>query len=563
MYLVDALARSSNVDAIPLLHEQSVGIAAEAYSQFTGKLSVALVTTGPGGTNALTACAAAWAESTPMLFISGQVKTENFAGNFGVRQYGFQEVAITDMARPITKYAHRVQSSEEFPEILQHMVEVARSGRPGPVWLDIPLDIQNTDFENAQSLWSRTMASVVEPTNELLEAIAINWVKAERPLLLVGNGVRLAHALPLMKELIERTQCPTALTWKTIDFLTEDDLLNAGRPGGVGQRWSNFAIQSCDFLLTIGARLDMGQTAYRVDNFAPLAKKYSCDIDVTELNKLPTSFSKINCDALALITGLNEYFKSNSQLSMKTNWVNRILEWKIRYPILQPKHHLVKTGVNLYYFLDKLSFKLSEGAIIVPGSSGACSEVTMQAFQVKPNQRILNSQSLGPMGFGIPAAIGVCIASKLSQVICIDGDGGFQMNIQELATVRYRNLPIKFFVLNNNGYGSIKATQDAYFEGRRLGTDGDSGLGLPCLERIAFGFDIPYRKIQSNSEVVQSLESILSLTGPEIIELIVEPNQITEPRVTSRMLAGKMVTSSMEDMNPILDSAILRRELFF
>lgn len=293
MYLVDALAQSVAIKGVALLHEQSVGIAAEAYAQYLNSLGVCLVTTGPGVTNVLTPCAAAWTDSTPMLFISGQVKTEDDASALGVRQLGFQEVPTIEIVKPITKMAVKLTKADEIHRTLATLIRVATTGRPGPVWLDIPLDIQNTKITDLSPITSHSEEEGNRPSTEYskqFHALVDAWSNARRPLLLIGNGVRLAKKEQSVLDLMLKTKTPALLTWKMIDFLDEDDPLNAGRPGAIGQRWSNILQQEADFILCLGARMDRGQVAYRLDNFAPKASKFICDIDPKEIRKLPDAF---------------------------------------------------------------------------------------------------------------------------------------------------------------------------------------------------------------------------------------------------------------------------------
>ena len=565
MYLVDALHRSKVIKAWPLLHEQSVGIAAEAYSQYSDSLGIALVTTGPGGTNALTACAAAWLDSTPVLFISGQVKTQDNAQTFGVRQLGFQEIPITEMVQSITKEAKRINSVSELPETLSRLIALAKSGRPGPVWLDVPLDVQSSELEDSPLGKILCINPDLPIPDSLLDKIVDDWCAANRPILLLGNGVRLSGALELSKELVMKSETPCLLTWKALDFLPELDHLNAGRPGAIAQRWSNFAQQTSDFILVIGARLDLGQTAYRPDNFAPRAIKYVVDIDDNELKKLKsTGATCIQADAFQFIEQLLQRIELRKDSMSNSFWINKIAEWKASYPLLQERHLKPSSGVNLYEFISILSNKMTSTDLLVPGSSGACSEISMQGFEVKIGQRVLNSEGLGPMGFGIPAPIGACIASGFKRTISIDGDGGFLMNIQELATIELHSLPIKIFVLNNGGYGSIKTSQDRYFEGRRLGTDRSTGLAIPSLEPIVRGFGLNYERINFRSELEEKIVRILSDDSPAVIEIMVDPEQQTEPRTYTTISSdGKMQTAPMENLSPLIDEEVLKIELSF
>lgn len=568
MYLVDSLARNPKISSIPMLHEQSVGIAAEAYAQFDNEVSVALVTTGPGVTNAITACAAAWTDSTPVIFISGQVKTSDSSEGTHLRQRGFQEVSTVNIVKNITKYAVRPTSFEELVASLHKAYNFALEGRPGPVWLDIPLDIQNFSLDKIQVQRleiARTEDNSHQINSDLrLMELIKDWKKAERPLILAGNGIRLAGMTNYFEKLIRKTNTATLLTWKALDLLSDEDTLNAGRPGAIAQRWSNLAQQNADFMLILGARLDTGQIAYRPDSFAREAIKYYVDVDINELNKFKDyKFNLIHSDLALFIPQLFETVIDFKPTIKQLQWNNQIHTWKNRYPLIDPYAHSFRDGISSYIFIEELSKQMSEKDIFVPGSSGACSEISMQAFKVKKGQRVLNSEALGPMGFGIPAPIGAYFASGCRRTICIDGDGGFMMNIQELATVHLHKLNIKYFVQNNNGYGSIKATQDNYFSGRRLGTDKSSGLEIPPIKNLAKAFDIPYFKIASNAEISDTISEILKKDGPIICELVISEKQKTLFRTTNFIdKNGQISTYTMEDITPVLSLDELRNNMY-
>lgn len=568
MYLVDALARNSKLTPIPMLHEQSVGIAAEAYAQFSNQISVALVTTGPGVTNALTACAAAWTDSTPVIFISGQVKSSDSSDGTNLRQKGFQEISTIEIVRAITKYSVRPTTLNELTKALYIAVETATFGRPGPVWIDIPLDLQNMTASNLEKIPAidqiRSNYSEGLALDSISTKLLADWQSAERPLILAGNGIRLSGMTNFYESLMSITQTPSLLTWKALDFLDEHDVLNAGRPGSIAQRWSNLAQQNADFLLILGARLDTGQIAYRPDSFARNAKKYYVDVDYYELNKFKDyNFALINSNLKEFLPQLVAAITDFSPTSNQLNWIEKVQEWKRIYPIDDPNAHLYDDGISSYVFINELSKQMSSDDIFVPGSSGACSEVSMQAFKVKKGQRVLNSEGLGPMGFGIPAPIGAYLASGNRRTICIDGDGGFMMNVQELATVHHHGFNIKYFVQNNNGYGSIKTTQDNYFSGRRLGADKDSGLEIPPIENIAKAFEIPYYRIKNNLEISRKISEVFSTDGPAICELVISEEQKTLFRTSNFMNdSGQISTHPMEDVTPLLSLKELEDNMY-
>ena len=559
MHLVDSVGKCKGVEYICNLHEQACAIAADAYAQYTNNLGVALVTTGPGGTNTITGLAGAWCDSIPCLFISGQVKKQDMICIRGVRQMGFQEIDIIKMVSPITKYAVTVTEPETIKYHLEKAVYLAKTGRPGPVWLDIPLDVQAASID--ENILKRFNNSASQ--DKLLDADSLKYLvnraiqlinKAERPVILVGNGVRLATASDDFLELAEILRIPVLTTWKAMDFMPEEHPLFAGRPGASGQRGANFTQQNADCILVLGARLDLGQTAYNHPNFARAAKKVIVDIDEAEIKKLDMIVDiPIHADAGSF---LREMLKQKNDIVSKdrSSWLSRCEQWKRRYPVVLPEYWDEKNGVNNYVLIDVLSDEMQADDLLIPGSSGACSEITMQAFRVKKGVRVFNSQGLGSMGFGVPASIGGCIASNRKRTICIDGDGGFQMNIQELETVRRLNLPIKFFILNNKGYASIRSTQNSYFEGRFVGSEASSGLTLPDTANIAVAYSLPFIRIASHADIRQKVKQILETPGPIVCDVELTENQFTAPRVSSSKKAdGTMETKPMEDLWPFLD----------
>jgi acetolactate synthase-1/2/3 large subunit len=557
MHLNDSVGRCDRIQYICNLHEQACAIAADAYGQYTNRFGAAMVTTGPGGTNTITGVAAAWLDSTPCIFISGQVKRADLVGNRGVRQMGFQEIDIVRMVGPITKYAVTVMDPQTIRYHMEKALFLVRSGRPGPVWIDIPLDVQAADIDPA-TLNGLTPSDLAEPVNreELTRAVTqtiglLN--EAERPCILVGNGVRLAGAMEEFAQLIELLQIPVLTSWKAIDFLSEDHPLYAGRPGSVGQRGANFTLQNADFLLTLGARLDFGQTGYNPRNFARAAHKVIVDIDPAEIAKLGPIDVPAPFDAKAFLGELLRQVR-DVQKADRTAWWQRVRNWKARYPIVMPEYWRQTEYVNNYAFVQALGDEMAAGDLLVPGSSGACSEITMQAFAVKEGMRIFNSEGLGPMGFALAAALGACIASGGRRTVTIDGDGGFQMNSQELETIRRLKLPVKIFVLNNGGYGSIRATQRTYFNSRFVASQPSGGLTLPGTAALAAAYGIPATRISGHAGIHQAIREVLQSEGPAICEVMISPDQYTAPKVASAQRAdGSMVSKPLEDMWPFLD----------
>ena len=557
MHLVDSLGSCPDLEFVCNLHEQACAIAADAYAQYTNRLGVALVTTGPGGTNTITGVAAAWLESTPCLFLSGQVKRADLSAGRGLRQMGFQEINIVDIVRPITKYAVLVEDPLKIRYHLDKALFLARNGRRGPVWLDIPLDVQAAEIDES-SLESYQPDLPPEAASQRVAAGVADAIdhlnQAERPVVLAGNGIRLSGAFDDFLELTEVLRVPVLTTWKAIDFLPEEHPLYIGRPGAVGQRAANFAQQNADWLLVLGARLDLGQTAYNHAAFARGAYKVVVDVDEAEIRKLQMKVDLPLCaDAGEVIRTL--LARSGHVLDKdRSAWWDRCRQWKARYPVLLPQYWEETVGVSNYALIEVLSECLGDGDLLVPGSSGASSEVTMQAFRVNPGVRILNSQGLGPMGFGLSAAIGACLASGRRRTVCIEGDGGLQMNSQELETVHRLNLPIKLFVLDNQGYASIRSTQRAYFQGRFVASGADSGLTLPNTLKLAAAYGLPATEICSHANLRAEVRHVLEHEGAIVCNVRISPNQATAPRVMSeRRPDGTMVSRPMEDLWPPLD----------
>ena len=557
IHLVDSFA-NVNVELIPNLHEQGASICAESYAQYTNKLGVALVTTGPGATNAVTGVASAWLDSIPVLIISGQVQNKDRVGNKGVRQIGFQEINSVSIYKNITKYAVTVDDPYTVRFHLEKALWLATHGRKGPVLVDIPLDIQATDIDPHSQ--EQFVAPECYYSDSAIQDTLDSLANAERPIVLVGNGVRLAGAYQEFLEFIDKTNIPVLTTWKALDFLEETHPQYVGRPGGVGQRGANFNQQNSDFILVLGARLDHGQLAYQPQYFAREAVRCILDIDIHEINKLGI---KIHCP---LPMDAKYFFKiANAQLEEKHkvshSWVMHCKSLYERYPVIEDKYLEEATLINNYAFIEYLSELLPENSLLVPGSSGACSEVTMQAFKCKKGTRVYNSEGLGAMGFGVPSAIGACLASRRA-TISIDGDGGFVMNVQELELVYRYQLPIKFFVLNNDGYGSIKTTQKTHFGGKLVASDPSSGLTLPSVALNAATYQIPFVRIENQRNLRDDIANVLEMDGPVVCELMVDPNHTTLPKASVyKKEDGSFATRPMEDLFPFLDREEFRENL--
>jgi acetolactate synthase-1/2/3 large subunit len=512
MHLDDSLGGCSDLKYICNLHEAACAIAAEAHSRVTNHLSAALVTTGPGSTNTVTGVAAAWLDSTPVIFISGQVKRADLKRDSGVRILGVQEIDIVTIVDSITKYAVTIEDPQSIRYHLEKAVYLALSGRRGPVWIDVPLDVQaaQIDVDAMQGFTPPAPPAAAQASTlrtQVAELVAMLRT-AERPVLLAGNGIRSAGADSLLLEIVEHLQIPVLTTWLGLDLIYDDHPLSFGRPGSLAPRGANFTLQNADLLLVVGSRLDMAMTAYAHDRLARGAKKVMVDIDEAEIRKMKTPIHlPIVADAKAFFVELSEQAKALPPAPW-TAWLERCRAWKMRYPLVLPEHRNLPGALSMYHFSEALGDELAEGDVIVPGSSGFAIEIFLLCLKIKRGQRCFHNRGTGSMGLAQPSAIGAAVASQ-RRTICVDGDGGFQMNIQELATAERLKLPIKFFVANNDGYGSIRASQNGYFH-RLVGADRSSGVTLPDLGEVAKAYGLPFVRIADKTNLNQAIREVLA-----------------------------------------------------
>ncbi|NVN89014.1 MAG: thiamine pyrophosphate-binding protein [Desulfuromonadales bacterium] len=563
MYLVDAMGKNPRLKAVACLHEQACAIAAEAYARINENLGVAVVTTGPGATNAITGVAGAWIESVPMLVISGQVKRPDMLNGAPLRQKGVQEVDIISLVKPITKYAVTIKRPEDIRLELEKAVRLARSGRQGPVWIDVPLDIQGAPIDpvslpGLDNTWSDNSSSV-EP--ETIERIFELLRGAERPLILAGHGVRLSGASRMFKDLIEALGVPVVTTWNALDLLPYAHPLLVGRPGVVALRAPNFAVQNCDLLISIGSRLDNIITAYNPRGFALAAHKVVVDVDHNEIGKLDMEIElSVESDAVVFLTAMRERAGSLPQLDI-SGWRERCADWKKRYDISNEMVFSSHGEISHFQAMDALSDAIPEDTLISTGSSGLAVEAFYAVFRNKPGQRVFLTSGLGSMGYGLPAAIGACFANGCKPMVAIESDGSLQLNIQELATLRAFNLPICLIILNNSGYASIRNTMRNYFSERYVGTGPEAGLWLPDLEELARTYQIPFRRISDATEL-GLLQDVLAAPRPLLVDLRLTPNEALAPKVASMPQPdGSMISMPMEDMSPLLALNVLKAEM--
>lgn len=557
MHLNDSLGANPDLEYVCNLHEQAAAMAAEAYARLRGDLGVCLVTTGPGGTNALTGVAGAWLDSTPMLVISGQVKRADLKGTTGVRQMGVQEVDIVAMAGPITKYAVTVTEPGEIRYHLEKAVYLARTGRPGPVWLDIPLDVQGAVIDEAALSGftpnlSESRGAGAGELAEAARAVRDMLARAERPVLLVGNGVRLAHARAELRALINALRIPVLVTWPAHDLVPDDHPLMIGRPGPMAPRGANFALQNSDFLLALGARLDLVVTGYAPDNFARAAQKVMVDVDEAELRKMGDTVTlPVHADAKAFIQAFHGAI-ADAPTHDRSVWLARCREWKVKYPVVLPEYRGLPSGVSTYVLAEALAAVSAGDDVFVPGSSGAGIEIFLLAMTLREGQRMFNTTALGAMGNGIPATIGACLAHGGRRVISVDGDGGLQLNVQEFEVIRRLQLPVKLFVLANGEYASIRTSQTRYF-GRLAGADASSGVTLPPLDAIARAYGLQYARLDHDRSLVADLRAMLDAPGPLIVEVKTPREEQRAPSMSSmRRPDGSMASKPLEDLWPFL-----------
>lgn len=567
MHLVDSLGKS-NLEYIACQHEQAASIAAEAYGQHTNDIGVCLTTSGPGATNAITGVTAGWIDSTPMFIISGQAKRSDLIGDTGVRQIGSQEVQIIDMVKPITKYAVQIMEPSEIRYHLEKAYHEATTGRPGPVWLSIPLDVQavmldeqklvgylpkEDDEQKGVDASGAELEKAVEKTITLLK-------NSRKPLILAGNGIKLSQATDTFYQLIEKLHIPVETTWKTIDMMGEDDALYLGHPGAMGDRGANLVLQSADLLISIGSRIDTSITAFNEPHFGMNAKKVIVDIDKHELDrmKLEQVEVRLACDAGRFIDCLMKKTaeQTNELAANAKTWEQWIAEGKVlrtKYPTVTDEHRNKTDYASAYYFIELLCKYTTADDVIVPESSGAAGEITYQAFQPKRGQKMKNAAGLGSMGFGLPYAMGSCLANGKKRTILINGDGAFQLNIQELETIVRLQLPIKIFIWNNGGYASIRNMQNNTFEGHQVASGESSGLTMPNISRIANAYGILTEQIRDNKELEEKLPQILSDDKLMLCEIFISQNEVVSPRTkTFRKPDGTMESSKLEQMWPLL-----------
>jgi acetolactate synthase-1/2/3 large subunit len=542
MHLIDSLSNIDGINFIANHHEQACSLAAEGYARLTNSLGACIVTTGPGGTNAITGTLCSWQDSIPVIVISGQVNrsmTTSFT-NLNMRQLGDQEFNIIQMVSNITKYAVQVNSPNEIRYHLEKACYLATHGRKGPVWIDIPLDVQSAKIIPEQ------LEGYIHEEEEFFNLSYVHEVieklkEAERPLLIVGNGIRLSDGVDELKEFLNKTEIPVITSMNGIDLVNESYKSYYGRYGTHGQICANKIINECDLMLAIGTRLYVRQIGYNFKNFAKNAYRIVVDIDQSELDK-PTIFPdlKIRADAKNFIESLNQF----SIPKATPEWLSHCNS--LRAPKVLDRHRNRKDICTSYCLIEKLSKHLDSKFDVVT-SDGSALIITMQVLELKNNQRIFSNKGCAPLGYGLPAAIGAAVNKD---ILCIEGDGSLHLNVHELQTVRHNNLPIKILLITNDGYLSMKITQKVFFNGKLVAADPSSGVSFPNYEKVADVYGLPYFKINNNDEIDEVLPKFLNFDGPCICEVMVDPNEVHEPKVMAKFDEnGNFIPGRLENIS--------------
>ena len=561
MHLNDAFGHKEGLTCVYNHHEQASAIAAEGYARATGRVAGICVTSGPGGTNAITGVLGGWLDSIPMFVISGQVKRETTirATQVPLRQLGDQEFNIVDCVSTMTKFAVMVMEPEKIRYVLEKAWYLCMHGRKGPVWIDVPLDVQAAkveedtlvEFSPEELTKQEDPQYDVSLTSQILEKIKA----AKRPVIFAGTGIRLADAHQEFMDCIHALQIPVVTAWNAHDVLEDADPLNCGRPGTVGNRGGNFVVQNCDLLLVLGSRLNIRLVSYNYRDFAKDAYKIIVDIDENELKK-PTVTPDLPIHANVRDV-MRDLADKAADVELHENpahreWMTWCYEINQKYPACLPEYLKQNQPLNPYAFIHKLFLNLEDGERVICGNGSAC-VITFQACIVKHDQRIFTNSGCAAMGYGFPAALGVAAGSQGKRVICIDGDGSFQMNIQELQTVVYHQYNMKIIILNNNGYHSIRQTQTNLFQPPMVGVCKDNGISFPDLSKLSFAYGIPYYKIDALSDIDDVLQEALKVEGPVLIEAFVDEKQNFAPKLSSKVLPdGRIVSPPQDDMFPFL-----------
>lgn len=567
MHLNDALGHHERMKVTYNHHEQACAIAAEAYARLENKIAAVCVTTGPGGTNALTGVLGGWLDSIPMFVISGQVRydttaryAEKFTEGKKLRAVGDQEFDIVKSVEPMTKYAVMIENPYEIRYALEKAWHLATTGRPGPVWIDIPVNYQGMYIET-EELKGYSPAEddrdlPPEVDEETIKKVIEKIKNAKRPVFHAGYGIRLSGAYDMFRTVMEKLNIPIVTYWNAVDLIEDEHPLYCGRAGNMGDRPGNWAIQNADLILAVGTRISIRQVGYHWKSWAREAEVIMVDIDEAELKKHTLHVEMpVWADAKDFLAKMNHVIGEDSPVNTREEWKHTCQEWKRKYPVVHP-HQWEENGktANVYAFMKYLSGSLPEKSLTAV-SNGACCVVGNQAYVIQKGSRMANNSAVASMGYGLPAAIGTCIGGGRKTTICLEGDGSMMMNLQELQTIMTNRLPIKIFLINNNGYHSIRITQTNLFsEHSKIGIGPESeDLGFPEYKKIAEAFGYPYYSAHSNKEMMQTVDEVLKLEGPVFCEIFTDTKQVWEPKSGTRRLEdGTLVSPPLEDLAPFL-----------
>ena len=565
MHLTDGLACNKKLKTICPHHEQTASMALEAYSRATENFGVGIFTTGPGSTNAITGLAGAWQDSVPCLFISGQVKLAEASSQSGIkklRQFGVQELDIIPIVESITKYAVTITQPEKIRYELEKASHIAKSGRPGPVWIEIPMDIQSAKISDELEKFEIKQSEKPEINENQIKSVIELLQNAKRPIIISGQGVRIAGAIELLTKFVKLFKIPVVTPYLGIDTIRHDEEYYIGKIGVKGERAGNLAMQNSDLILSIGSSLHVSVIGYNYKQFARGAKKIIIDIDeITHKKKTIDIDQFVHADAKDFLNILLKQLTEGDSLNY-ASWLEMCNKWKKKYPTCLPEYKNTKDEINSYFLIEQICKNSKAGDIFVSDAGGTFYAVSQAVTLTKPNQRYIPSSAMATMGYSLPAAIGISIATG-NRVISFTGDGSLQQNIQEFQTLVEYNLPVKLFVLNNDGYHSIRTSQTNYFEERYIGESSKSGISFPDTVKIAEAYGVKAFRIDQPSQITDVVNQVLNYDGPVVCDVIIPREQEIIPSVASRVNDdGSMSSRPLEDMYPFLDRKEYKNNLF-
>lgn len=570
MHMNDSFGHHSDIKCIYNHHEQASSMAAEAFWRINRQMAAVCVTSGPGAINALNGVAGAYMDSIPMLVFSGQTKSTMTVKSSGLklRTLGNQEFDIVSTLENVAKYYEMIEDSKRIRYCLERMLYEATTGRPGPTWLDVPLDIQGSYVESEELKGFNPPKDTGVDTEDAIRTKVIDIIErlngARRPVLYAGNGIRIAGAEKLMHQVVEKLDIPSVTCWDSIDLFETEDAHYTGRGGTMGDRAGNFAVQNSDLLICVGSRLNIYQVGYNVNTWAREAFIVDVDIDSEELKKPTIRVNMpICCDAADFFRILLEEYNKVPTKTDRRDWLNQCNEWKKKYPVVTEKHYEQKEFTNVYAFVDTLSRRIPENGITVV-ANGSASVVGSQSYYLKRNCRFIMNCGMSSMGYDLPAAVGACVANTGAPIVCIAGDGSVQMNIQELQTIVTNKLPVKLFIINNGGYHQIRQTQNNIFHNGLVGVGPESGdLGFPDFEKLSGAYGIPYARIENNSELNKVIDTVLESDSYYLCEVICDTKQVFEPKSATKKLSdGSLYSPPLEDMAPFLSKDELKENMY-